>query len=89
MSQKAAIMLKSSHSFLQPSPRTTHSLFISNSRVENWRSNHKALSPVPPRQTGQTVFPYTAFQSSSSRGFRFTWPSGIVPSEVPEIIWSL
>jgi len=30
MFQKVAIMLKSPYSFLQPSPRTTHSLFISN-----------------------------------------------------------
>ncbi len=29
------------------------------------------LSPAPPRQTGRSVFPNTAFQSSSPRGFRF------------------
>ncbi len=66
------------------SPRREHVIFLNASRVENWRSSPKAISPAPPRQTGQTVFPYTAFQSSSSRGFRFTWPSGIVPSEVPK-----
>ena len=30
-----------------------------------------ALSPAPPHQTVRSVFPNTAFQSSSSRGFRF------------------
>ena len=66
-------------------PCNTHGLFVDVSRVENWRSDHWVLSPTPPRQTGQTVFPYTAFQSSSSRGFRFTWPSGIVSSGDPRI----
>ena len=48
----------------------------------------KALSPAPPRQTVHSVFPSTAFRSSSSSGFRSlslspAWPSGIVSSEVP------
>jgi len=42
-----------------------------NSRVESWRSSQMVLSPAPPHQTGRSVFPSTAFQSSSSRGFRF------------------
>jgi len=41
------------------------------SRVESWRSCQMVLSPAPPHQTGRSVFPNTAFQSSSSRGFRF------------------
>ena len=40
-------------------------------RVESWRSSQMVLSPAPPHQTGRSVFPSTAFQSSSSRGFRF------------------
>src|SRR3990170_5809904 len=42
-------------------------------RVENWRSGN-ALSPVPPHQTVRSVFPNTAFQSSSSRDFRCLSP---------------
>ena len=41
------------------------------SRVESWRSSQMVLSPAPPHQTVRSVFPNTAFQSSSSRGFRF------------------
>src|SRR4030067_358963 len=33
-----------------------------------------ALSPAPPRQTVHSVFPNTAFRSSSSRGFRSLGP---------------
>ncbi|MBU1398235.1 MAG: chloride channel protein [Proteobacteria bacterium] len=45
--------------------------FVVPSRVESWRSNQTVLSPAPPHQTGHSVFPSTAFQSSSSRGIRF------------------
>jgi len=41
------------------------------SRVESWRSSRMVLSPAPPRQTVRSVFPNTAFQSSSSRDIRF------------------
>jgi hypothetical protein len=34
----------------------------------------KALSPAPPRQTVHSVFPNTAFRSSSSRSFRSLSP---------------
>ena len=34
----------------------------------------KALFPAPPRQTVHSVFPNTAFRSSSSRGFRSLGP---------------
>ena len=42
-------------------------------RVESWRSG-KALSPAPPRQSVHSVFPNTAFRSSSSKGFRSLSP---------------
>ncbi len=46
-------------------------LVIANSRVEIWRSRQMVLAPAPPHQTVHAVFPHTAFQSSSSRGFPF------------------
>ena len=36
----------------------------------------KALSPAPPHQTVRSVFPNTAFRSSSSSGFRSLGPRG-------------
>ena len=36
----------------------------------------KALSPAPSRQTVRSVFPNTAFRSSSSRGFHSLGPWG-------------
>jgi hypothetical protein len=54
------------------------------SRVESWRGNQMVLFLTPPHRTIRSVFPSTAFQSSSSRGFRFRLASGIASTGVPE-----
>ena len=53
------------------------------------------LSPAPPRQTVRSVFPNTAFRSSSSRGFRSLgpWSGGWnlvkIQSFIKILIWVL
>ena len=56
-------------------PGDSESRIDKGGRVENWRSSD-VLSPVPSHQTVRSVFPNTAFQSSSSRGFRLLSPWG-------------
>ena len=59
------------------------------SRVESWRSSQMVLSPAPPHQTVRSVFPNTAFQSSSSRGFRFRLAFWYSFHRSSRNIWSL
>jgi len=66
-----------------PNLRNAQISLVDNCREESWRCSQIVLSLSPPRQTVRSVFPNTAFQSSSSRGFRFCLPFGIASTGVP------